>query len=209
MEKFVFVEGIAAPMMADNITTDAMSPTAAGKSSATDLGHMLFANSRYLADSSENPDFILNRPPFRNSVFLVAGENFGCGSSRERAVWALMRFGIRCVVAPSFAEIFRDNAYQNGLLPLTLPAADCSALGASLAHTENPTMVVDLARCTLRGPDGRIFHFEIPAERQTALMEGLDEISFILTMMDNIDAYQRRERSARPWVFPQGAARGA
>jgi 3-isopropylmalate/(R)-2-methylmalate dehydratase small subunit len=208
MDKFIRVEGVGAPMMADNITTDAMSPTSAGKSAATDLGRMLFANSRYLADGSENPDFILNRAPFRNSVFLVAGENFGCGSSRERAVWALLRFGIRCVVAPSFAEIFRDNAYQNGLLPLPLPAADCSALGALLAHAENPTMAVDLAQCTLRGPDGRIFHFAIPAERRKALMEGLDEISFILTMMDDIDAYQARARSTRTWLFPDGV-RGA
>ena len=110
--------GVAAPMRADNITTDAMSPTAAGKSAATDLGAMLFANDRYRGDGSENPDFILNRAPYRDSKFIVAGENFGCGSSRERAVWALMRFGIRAVVAPSFAEIFRDNAYQNGLLPV-------------------------------------------------------------------------------------------
>src|SRR3974390_379325 len=120
MEKFTIVTGVAAPMRADNITTDAMSPTAAGKSAATDLGAMLFANDRYRADGSENPDFILNRPPYRDSKFIVAGENFGCGSSRERAVWALMRFGIRAVVAPSFAEIFRDNAYQNGFLAVAL-----------------------------------------------------------------------------------------
>jgi 3-isopropylmalate/(R)-2-methylmalate dehydratase small subunit len=110
MEKFTVVTGIAAPMRADNITTDAMSPTAAGKSATTDLGAMLFANERYRGDGGENPDFVLNRARYRDSKFIVAGENFGCGSSRERAVWALMRFGIRAVVAPSFAEIFRDNA---------------------------------------------------------------------------------------------------
>jgi 3-isopropylmalate/(R)-2-methylmalate dehydratase small subunit len=208
MEKFVILEGIGAPMMADNITTDVMSPTSAGKSAATDLGRMLFADSRYQADGGENPDFILNRPPFRNSVFLVAGDNFGCGSSRERAVWALLRFGIRCVVAPSFAEIFRDNAYQNGLLPVTLPATDCAALAAALASTKNPTMMVDLPQCRLRWPDGRVFAFAIPAERREALMEGLDEISFILTMMDDIDAYQAGERHTRPWLFPDRVVRG-
>ena len=201
MEKFTVVTGVAAPMRADNITTDAMSPTAAGKSAATDLGRMLFANDRYKPDGSENPGFILNRAPFRTSTFLVAGENFGCGSSRERAVWALMRFGIRAVVAPSFAEIFRDNAFQNGLLPLTLPRAGCAAFAESLDRAAQPIVTVDLERCIVSGPDGRVFPFEIPAERRQALLDGLDEISFILTMEEDIDAYQARDREARPWMF--------
>jgi 3-isopropylmalate/(R)-2-methylmalate dehydratase small subunit len=201
MEKFTIVTGVAAPMRADNITTDAMSPTAAGKSAATDLGAMLFANDRYRADGSENPDFILNRAPYRNSKFIVAGENFGCGSSRERAVWALMRFGIRAVVAPSFAEIFRDNAYQNGLLPVALARADWVALADALRRAAHPTLTVDLERCVVQGPDGREMPFEIPAERRDALRKGLDEISFILTMRADIDAYQARERAARPWVM--------
>ena len=199
MEKFTIVTGVAAPMPADNITTDAMSPTSAGKSTATDLGLMLFANDRYRTDDSENPNFILNREPFRNSTFIIAGENFGCGSSRERAVWALMRFGIRAVVAPSFAEIFRDNAFQNGLLPLALPAADCLALGQSLA--DDPTMTVDLERCVVCAPNGRVFPFEVPAERRQALINGLDEISFILTMEADIDAYQAHNRKAQAWMF--------
>jgi 3-isopropylmalate/(R)-2-methylmalate dehydratase small subunit len=199
MEKFTIVTGVAAPMPADNITTDAMSPTSAGKSTATDLGLMLFANDRYRTDDSENPNFILNREPFRNSTFIIAGENFGCGSSRERAVWALMRFGIRAVVAPSFAEIFRDNAFQNGLLPLALPAADCLALGQSLA--DDPTMTVDLERCVVCAPNGPVFPFEVPAERRQALINGLDEISFILTMEADIDAYQARNRKAQAWMF--------
>jgi 3-isopropylmalate/(R)-2-methylmalate dehydratase small subunit len=195
MEKFTVVTGVAAPMRADNITTDAMSPTAAGKSAATDLGAMLFANDRYLPDGSENPDFILNRAPYRDSKFIIAGENFGCGSSRERAVWALMRFGIRAVVAPSFAEIFRDNAYQNGLLPVVLAAADCAALAGQ------PTLTVDLDRCVVQGQDGFQLPFDVPAERREALLNGLDEISFILTMQADIDAYQARERSALPWLM--------
>ena len=201
MEKLTIVTGVAAPMRADNITTDAMSPTAAGKSAATDLGAMLFANERYRSDGGENPDFILNRAPYRDSKFIVAGENFGCGSSRERAVWALMRFGIRAVVAPSFAEIFRDNAYQNGLLPVALARADCAALGEALRHATHPMVTVDLERCVVKGPDGRAMPFEIPAERREALLNGLDEISFILTMRADIDAYQARERTARPWVM--------
>jgi 3-isopropylmalate/(R)-2-methylmalate dehydratase small subunit len=207
MEKFTILTGIAAPMRADNITTDAMSPTAAGKSAATDLGAMLFANDRYRPDGSENPDFILNRAPYRDSKFIVAGENFGCGSSRERAVWALMRFGIRAVLAPSFAEIFRDNAYQNGLLPIALSHADWEALADVLQRAAYPTLTVDLVRRVVQGPDGQAMPFEIPAERREALLNGLDEISFILTMQSDIDAYQARERSARPWVM--GGHKGA
>jgi 3-isopropylmalate/(R)-2-methylmalate dehydratase small subunit len=201
MEKFTILTGIAAPMRADNITTDAMSPTAAGKSAATDLGAMLFANDRYRADGTENPDFILNRAPYRDSKFIVAGENFGCGSSRERAVWALMRFGIRAVLAPSFAEIFRDNAYQNGLLPIALSPADWAVLADVLQRAACPTLTVDLVRRVVQGPDGQAMPFEIPTERREALLNGLDEISFILAMQSDIDAYQARERSARPWVM--------
>jgi 3-isopropylmalate/(R)-2-methylmalate dehydratase small subunit len=201
MEKFTILTGVAAPMRADNITTDAMSPTAAGKSAATDLGAMLFANDRYRSDGSESPDFILNRAPYRDSKFIVAGGNFGCGSSRERAVWALMRFGIRAVLAPSFAEIFRDNAYQNGLLPVALSHADWAALADGLQRAAHPTLTVDLVRRVVQGPDAHAMPFEIPAERREALLNGLDEISFILTMQSDIDAYQARERSARPWVM--------
>jgi 3-isopropylmalate/(R)-2-methylmalate dehydratase small subunit len=207
MEKFTIVTGVAAPMRADNLTTDAMSPTAAGKSAATDLGAMLFANDRYRANGSENSGFVLNRAPYRDSRFIVAGENFGCGSSRERAVWALMRFGIRAVVAPSFAEIFRDNAYQNGLLPVMLSHVACATLADALERAASPTLTVDLERCIVQGPSGHSMSFEIPAERREALLNGLDEISFILTMKADIDAYQARERIARPWVM--GGHKGA
>src|SRR5438128_3384807 len=135
--------------MLPNITTDAMSPMIAGRSASADLGALLFANWRYRADGSEIPEFVLNKPLFRESKILVAGPNFGCGSSRERAVWALLRFGIRCVIAPSFADIFRDNAFQNGLLPVSLPAAECAALGQTLVQASEPVMTVDLERCTV------------------------------------------------------------
>src|SRR4030088_3476877 len=173
MEKFTVLCGIAAPMMQANINTDAISPVAAGLSAKTDLGAMLFANWRYDLDGQEKPDFILNRPPFGASKILVTGANFGCGSSRERAVWALMRFGIRCVIAPSFADIFRDSAFQNGLVPVAIAADDCAALGAALEHAAEPLVTVDLQRCEIHGLDGRTISFDVPAERRTALLQGL------------------------------------
>ena len=201
MEPFNLVNGIAAPMMMPNINTDAITPMAAGRSTSVDLGKMLFNNWRYNLDGSEIPEFILNRPPFRDSRFIVAGANFGCGSSRERAVWALMRFGIRAVIAPSFADIFRDNAYQNGLLPVVIGEADCAALGAALATASNPQMTVDLQRCVVQTPEGRELTFSVPAERREALMAGLDEIEVILGMESDIENFQRADRQRRPWIY--------
>jgi 3-isopropylmalate/(R)-2-methylmalate dehydratase small subunit len=201
MEVFTTVTGIAAPLLLPNINTDAMSPMIAGRSLAADLGKLLFANWRYAPDGSELPDFILNKPPFRDSKILIAGPNFGCGSSRERAVWALMRFGIRCVIAPSFADIFYDNAFQNGLLPLTLSAAECASLAQRVAQAPVPVVTVDLVQCRLEGPDGGIIAFNVSAERRTALLEGLDEIEVMLRMEDDIAAYEADDRRLRPWVY--------
>lgn len=201
MEPFTTVTGIAAPMMMPNINTDAMSPMAAGRSTSADLGAMLFANWRYNLDGTEIPEFVLNRPPFRHSKIIVGGANFGCGSSRERAVWALMRFGIRCVIAPSFADIFRENAFQNGLLPVAIDAGDCTALGAELEHTAQPLVTVDLERCEVREPGGRVLSFAVPAERRMALLQGLDEIDVILRMDADIEAFQRADREQRPWIY--------
>jgi 3-isopropylmalate/(R)-2-methylmalate dehydratase small subunit len=200
MEKFTVVTGIAAPMPMPNINTDAISPMAAGRSTATDLGVMLFANWRYQPDGSEITDFVLNRQPYRAARFLVAGANFGCGSSRERAVWALMRFGIRAVIAPSFAEIFRENAYQNGLLPVAIDADACTRLGAALEHAERPEVSVDLQRCVLSGPGGFTAPFIVPQERRTALLEGLDEIDLILRMRAQIARFQGTDREQHPWI---------
>jgi 3-isopropylmalate/(R)-2-methylmalate dehydratase small subunit len=201
MEPFTVVTGIAAPMMMPNINTDAITPMAAGRSTSVDLGKMMFNNWRYNLDGSEIPEFILNRPPFRQSKILVAGANFGCGSSRERAVWALLRFGIRCVIAPSFADIFRDNSYQNGLLPVVIGADDCAALGAALEHASDPQITVDLDRCVVRGLDGREIAFKVPAERRAALLKGLDEIDVILRMEADIANFQRADREQRPWIY--------
>ena len=205
METFTVVKGIAAPMMMPNINTDAITPMAAGRSTSVDLGKMMFNNWRYNLDGSEIPEFILNRAPFRQSQILVAGANFGCGSSRERAVWALMRFGIRCVIAPSFADIFRDNSYQNGLLPVVIGAEDCAALGVSLEHAtvhgNEPQITVDLERCVVRGLDSREIPFSVPAERRMALLAGLDEIDVILSMEADIANFQRTDRDQRPWIY--------
>lgn len=203
MEPFTVVTGIAAPMMMPNINTDAITPMAAGRSTSVDLGKMMFNNWRYNLDGSEIAEFILNRPPFRQSKILVAGANFGCGSSRERAVWALLKFGIRCVIAPSFADIFRENSYQNGLLPVVIGAADCAALGASLEHGSDPSITVDLERCVVRTLEAREIPFNVPAELRDALMKGLDEIDVILGMESAIAAFQKRERVARPWLYPE------
>ncbi len=201
MEPFTVVTGIAAPMMMSNINTDAITPMAAGRSTSADLGKLMFANWRYSLDGSEIPEFILNRPPFRHSKIIVAGANFGCGSSRERAVWALMKFGIRAVIAPSFADIFRDNSFQNGLLPVAIGADDCAALGAALEHASDPQITVDLERCVVRTLDGREISFSVPAERRTALLAGLDEIDVILSMAPDIENFQRADRAERPWIY--------
>jgi 3-isopropylmalate/(R)-2-methylmalate dehydratase small subunit len=204
MEKFTVLRGVAAAMLMANINTDAISPMAAGRSIKTDLGAMLFANWRYDLAGREIPDFILNRAPFRHARILVAGSNFGCGSSRERAVWALQRFGINCVIAPSFGEIFRENAYQNGLLPVVLSPEECVSLGASLAITADPVVTVDLGQCLVGHPDGRSIRFEISPERRVALLEGLDEIDVILRMEPAIDDFQHGDHHARPWIYRAG-----
>lgn len=201
MQAFTVIRGIAAPMPLSDINTDAMSPMAAGRSTATDLGAMLFANWRYDAAGREIADFVLNREPFRKSIILVAGTNFGCGSSRERAVWALMRFGLRCVIAPSFGEIFHENALQNGLLPVVLPAAECAALAGELEHCDDPVVEVDLEACVVTGPDGRRMNFTVSPERRQALLRGLDEIDVILGMQPRIAAYEQDDRRRRPWIY--------
>jgi 3-isopropylmalate/(R)-2-methylmalate dehydratase small subunit len=205
MEPFTVLTGVAVPMMMLNINTDAITPMAAGRSTSVDLGKLLFANWRYNLDGSEIPEFILNRPPFRHSKILVTGANFGCGSSRERAVWALLRFGIRCVIAPSFADIFRENSYQNGLLPVVIGANECAALGAALEHAtehENePQITVDLQRCVVTDLNGREIAFTVPAERREALLAGMDEIDVILGMASDIENFQRTDRVQRPWIY--------
>ena len=206
MEKFTAVKGIAASFRQENIDTDAIIPATYLRSLNADLGGGLFGRSRYGADGKESPDFVLNRPPFRDSRILVAGANFGCGSSREGAVWALLRFGIRCVIAPSFGDIFFENAFKNGLLPVILPEHEVRALLDYLAATNDPTLSVDLKRCVVETPQGRSIPFAIPPARRTALLEGLDEIGQTLQHGAEIAAFQTADGVKRPWVHAR--ARG-
>jgi len=201
MDKFTTLTGTAAPLMRTNIDTGAIIPSIYMLSRSVDLAQKLFANWRYHADGAEKPDFVLNQPRYRNSQILIAGPNFGCGSSREGAVWALVRFGIRCVIAPSFGEIFFSNACQNGLLPVTLTEGETARLAEAVAAAPEPRLTVDLVRNTVTSPAGEEISFTLAEDRRTSLLEGLDETSLILRHEDEIDAFQARLRAEQPWVF--------
>jgi 3-isopropylmalate/(R)-2-methylmalate dehydratase small subunit len=201
MEKFTTLSGIAAPLMRANIDTGAIIAPIYMLSRSIDLGQKLFASWRYDPDGVEKADFVLNQPRYRNSQILIGGPNFGCGSSREGAVWALMRFGIRCVIAPGFGEIFFSNACQNGLLPVKLAEAETRRLADAVAAAPEPRVTVDLVRSIVRSPDGKEISFTLAEDRRTSLLEGLDETSLILRHEDEIDAFQAQLRAEQPWVF--------
>ena len=200
MEKFTVLRGVAAPLMRTNIDTGTIIASVWMRSRAFDLGEKLFANWRYEADGAEKPDFVLNQPRYRQSRILIAGPLFGCGSSREAAVWALMRFGISCVIAPSFGEIFFDNALQNGLLPIVLSEAETRSLAATVEAAATPELTVDLPRRRVIDCQGREIPFAMSPERQTALLEGLDETSLILRYETEIDTFRAADARARPWL---------
>lgn len=207
MPPFACVAGAAVPLMRANVDTDVIIRIERLTSFQRDqLGPYAFEALRLRADGSEDPACVLNRPPFRRAPVLLAGENFGCGSSREGAVWALMGMGVRCVIAPSFGDIFFNNCFQNGVLPLRLPAAQVEALAAQCAG--GAAMKVDLQARTITAPDGRVSPFEIDSLRREALLHGLDDIG--LTLKDDalIRAWQQADRARRPWAWPaaQGAA---
>ncbi len=202
MKKFTKHTGIAAPLMRINVNTDAIIPTQWLQSLSSDLGRGLFSGWRYDAEGRENPDFVLNKPKYRQACILIAGVNFGCGSSREAAVWALMKFGIRCVIAPSFGDIFFGNSFQNGLLTVILPQDQVERLAEAVSRTESsPLMTVDLQTCTIIAPDGTSIPFTIDPARREALLEGLDQIGTTLKHEADIAAFQARDRKARPWIY--------
>lgn len=201
MDKFTTLEGIAAPLIVPNVTTDALSPSAANRSAATDLGAMLFADWRYELDGSEKPDFVLNREPFRHAKILVGGANFGCGSSRERAVWALAKFGIRCVIAPGFADIFRSNCFQNGVLPVELADPEFAVIRGHVEGDAAPRLLVDLTRSEITLPGGQRIGFTIPEFRRHALLNGLDDIDMLLSFAPEIEAFRAADSQRRPWVY--------
>ncbi|WP_243320758.1 3-isopropylmalate dehydratase small subunit [Geothrix sp. SG200] len=199
MKAFTTLTGIAAPLLRANVDTDLIIPkqflTTLVRSG---LGRHLFHEIRYSPEGRELPDFLLNREPYRQATILLSGPNFGCGSSREHAPWALLDFGIRCVVAPSFADIFFNNCFANGILPVVLPAEQI----AQLAEAEGP-LTVDLPAQTISG-GGRSFRFEIEPARKTTLLEGLDEIKRSEANLADIEAYETRRRAEAPWLAVSG-----
>jgi 3-isopropylmalate/(R)-2-methylmalate dehydratase small subunit len=200
MDKITRVEGVAAPLLVDNISTDILSPGSVMTSPKADFARGLMAPWRDCEDGSDNPDFVLNQPRFRQARVLLAGRNFGCGSSREAAVWCLQRYGIGCVIAPSFADIFFDNAFKNGVLAIRLDEQDIAALAAELERDDVPaTLAVDLETMTIRGAN-RSIPFTMDPERRVALMEGLDEIDLILRDDAAISAFQDRLKAEEPWL---------
>jgi 3-isopropylmalate/(R)-2-methylmalate dehydratase small subunit len=201
MEKFTSLTGIAAPMPLVNIDTDMIIPKQFLKTIArTGLGKNLFDEMRYTLDGQEIPGFVLNQPAYRNAEILVTGENFGCGSSREHAPWALLDFGIRAVIAESFADIFYNNCFKNGILPIVLPADQVAALMDDSRKGANARITVDLAAQTVTASDGRSFAFQIDPFRKHCLMNGLDDIGLSLEKVAAIDSYEAKAGMLRPWV---------
>jgi 3-isopropylmalate/(R)-2-methylmalate dehydratase small subunit len=201
MEKFDKITGVAAPLPMINIDTDMIIPKQFLKTiKRTGLGANLFDEMRFDTDGKENPDFVLNKPAWRNATILVAGDNFGCGSSREHAPWALLDFGIRCVIATSFADIFYNNCFKNGILPIQLPQEDVDKLMDDAERGSNATITVDLETQTISGPDGGTIGFDVDPFRKHCLLNGLDDIGLTMEKMDSIAAYEEKQSVARPWA---------
>jgi 3-isopropylmalate/(R)-2-methylmalate dehydratase small subunit len=202
MKPFTTLTGIAAPLPQANVDTDKIIPARFLKTIArTGLGKSLFANIRYREDGSENPDFVLNQEPWRKAEVLVAHENFGCGSSREHAPWALLDFGIRCVIAPSFGDIFHNNSFKNGILPIRLPREICDKLMEDAKLGQNARLTVDLARQVVVRPNGEEIPFEVDAFRKHLLLNGLDDIGQTMQHAPTIDGFEAKQRAAQPWLY--------
>jgi 3-isopropylmalate/(R)-2-methylmalate dehydratase small subunit len=201
MDKFTTLTGVAAPLPIINVDTDKIIPKQHLKTvERTGLGKALFEELRYRDDGSENPDFVLNQPAYRQSKILVAGENFGCGSSREHAPWALMDFGIRCVIAASFADIFYNNSFKNGMLLIKLPQAVVNELMDDAKKGANARLTVDLASQTITRPDGGTVKFDLDPFLKDCLLNGLDDIGLTLKKESKIAAYEARQHLTQPWL---------
>ena len=202
MEKFIRLTGIAAPLPLINVDTDKIIPGRYMKTiSRTGLGRALFEELRFREDGSENPDFVLNNPAYRKAAIVIAGENFGCGSSREHAPWALLDFGIRCIIAPSFADIFYSNCFKNGMLPIILPQAVVDELMQG-AKGANAPFSIDLEAQTIETPDKRAIRFEIEPYRKECLMSGLSDVGLTLKKQTLIGNFEQRQRQAETWLWP-------
>ena len=201
MEKFEKIAGIAAPMPPINIDTDMIIPKQFLKTiKRSGLGVNLFDEMRYDDNGDEIPDFVLNKPAYRSSEIIVAGDNFGCGSSREHAPWAIKDFGIRCVIAPAFADIFYNNCFKNGILPITLPQDQVDVLMKDAEKGANARMEVDLVAQQITTSDGEVFSFEVDEFKKRCLLEGLDDIGQTFQKVAAIDSFEAKASVARPWV---------
>src|SRR5471032_2515227 len=201
MQKFTTLSGIAAPLPMSNVDTDMIIPKQFLKTiKRTGLGKNLFDEMRFEMDGKEKPDFVLNKPAYRKAQILVAGENFGCGSSREHAPWALLDFGIRCVIAPSFADIFYNNCFKNGILPITLPQAEVDKLMDDAERGSNARVSIDLEKQEIRGPDGGFITFEIDPFRKKCLLNGWDDISLTLQNESRISDFEAKRKREMPWA---------
>ena len=201
MEKFSRLTGVAAPLPVVNIDTDMIIPKDYLKTiKRTGLGKGLFAEARYNEDGSENPEFVLNQSAWRNASILIAGDNFGCGSSREHAPWALLDFGIRCVISTSFADIFYNNCFKNGILPIVVSQEDVDKLMDDARRGANATVSIDLEEQEIRGPDGGVIKFDIDAFKKHCMLNGLDDIGLTLEKASAIDSYETRASDNHPWL---------
>jgi 3-isopropylmalate/(R)-2-methylmalate dehydratase small subunit len=201
MEKFTQLTGVAAPLPLINVDTDMIIPKQFLKTiKRSGLGRNLFDEMRYDTQGNEIADFVLNRPAYRDAQILVAGENFGCGSSREHAPWALLDFGIRAVIAPSYADIFFNNCFKNGILPIVLPQEEVDALMKDAEKGANARMTIDLEAQTVTSSDGRVFHFEVDPFRKHCLLNGLDDIGLSLEKAAFIESFEAKVAQSRPWV---------
>jgi 3-isopropylmalate/(R)-2-methylmalate dehydratase small subunit len=201
MEKFETLNGVAAPLNIVNIDTDMIIPKQFLKTiKRTGLGKSLFYEMRYTQDGKELPDFVLNKTAYRKAQILVAGDNFGCGSSREHAPWALLDFGIRCVISTSFADIFYNNCFKNGILPIVVSPENLKKLLDDADRGSNATITIDLPRQEIRGPDGGTVKFDIDPFRKHCLLNGLDDIALSLEKVSSIDAFEKKQAAAQPWL---------
>jgi 3-isopropylmalate/(R)-2-methylmalate dehydratase small subunit len=201
MDKFTTLTGVAAPLEITNVDTDMIIPKQYLKTiKRTGLGAGLFSEMRFNDDGSENADFVLNKPSYRHAKILVAGDNFGCGSSREHAPWALLDFGIRCVISTSFADIFYNNCFNNGILPIVVSPDDLEKLFDDARRGANATLTVDLEAQEIHGPDGGTVKFDIDPARKNKLLKGLDDIGVTMEKTPRIASFEQKTAAARPWI---------
>jgi 3-isopropylmalate/(R)-2-methylmalate dehydratase small subunit len=201
MDKFTTLTGVAAPLEIMNVDTDMIIPKQYLKTiKRTGLGVGLFSEMRFNDDGSENLDFVLNKPSYRHAKILVAGDNFGCGSSREHAPWALLDFGIRCVISTSFADIFYNNCFNNGILPVVVSESDLEKLFDDARRGANATLTVDLQAQEIHGPDGGTVKFDIDPARKNKLLNGLDDIGVTMEKTPAIATFEQKTAASRPWI---------